>query len=65
MSIFGSHKTRMVAPEAALPGRPTPMAVPDQHEVLGTPLRPPYPPGMQVAEACCSSIIRCAPRLSI
>ena len=50
MSIFGSHKTRMVAPEAALPGRPTPMAVPDQHEVLGTPLRPPYPPGMQVAE---------------
>ena len=26
------------------------MAVPDQHEVLGTPLRPPYPPGMQVAE---------------
>jgi peptide-methionine (S)-S-oxide reductase len=40
----------MVAPEAALPGRPTPMAVPDQHEVLGTPLRPPYPPGMQVAE---------------
>ena len=50
MSIFGSHKTRMVAPEAALPGRPTPMAVPDQHEVLVTPLRPPYPPGMQVAE---------------
>jgi peptide-methionine (S)-S-oxide reductase len=50
VSIFGSHKTRMVAPEAALPGRPTPMAVPDQHEVLGTPLRPPYPPGMQVAE---------------
>jgi peptide-methionine (S)-S-oxide reductase len=40
----------MVAPKAALPGRPTPMAVPDQHEVLGTPLRPPYPPGMQVAE---------------
>lgn len=49
MSIFGSHKTRMVAPEAALPGRSTPMAVPARHEVLGTPLRPPYPQGMQVA----------------
>jgi peptide-methionine (S)-S-oxide reductase len=50
VSIFGSHKTRMVAPEAALPGRSTPMAIPARHEVLGTPLRPPYPPGMQVAE---------------
>ncbi len=50
MSIFGSHKTRMVAPEEALPGRATPMAVPVKHEVLGTSLRPPYPEGAQIAE---------------
>ena len=50
MSIFSSHKTRMITPEDALPGRSTPLAVPARHEVLGTPLRPPYPEGMQVAE---------------
>ena len=50
MGIFSSHKTRMVAPEEALPGRSTPLAVPATHEVLGTPLQPPYPEGTQVAE---------------
>jgi peptide-methionine (S)-S-oxide reductase len=50
VGIFSSHKTRMVTPEEALPGRSAPMAVPELHEVLGTPLRPPYPEGMQVAE---------------
>jgi peptide-methionine (S)-S-oxide reductase len=48
--MFGSHKTRMIAPEDALPGRSTPMPVPARHEVLDAPLRPPYPAGTEVAE---------------
>src|SRR3954468_15370026 len=48
MFLFGS-KTRMVAPEDALPGRPDPIPVPDQHYVLGTPLKPPFPEGLQTA----------------
>jgi peptide-methionine (S)-S-oxide reductase len=43
-------KTQMVTADQALPGRPTPMPVPERHEVLGTPLRPPYPAGTEVAE---------------
>ena len=50
MSIFGFRKTRMVGAEDALPGRDTPMPVPELHAVLGTPLRPPYPEGSEVAE---------------
>ncbi len=50
MGIFGTHKTQMVSADDALPGRSAEMPVPARHEVLGTPLRPPYPAGMQVAE---------------
>jgi peptide-methionine (S)-S-oxide reductase len=50
MSIFGSRKTQMVAPEQALPGRTTPLRVPDRHEVLDSALTPPYPAGAEVAE---------------
>jgi peptide-methionine (S)-S-oxide reductase len=50
VSIFGLHKTRMVSAEDALPGRSEEMPVPPQHEVLGTPLRPPYPAGTEIAE---------------
>ena len=50
MSIFGLRKTQMVTADTALPGRATAMPVPERHEVLGTPLRPPYPAGTQVAE---------------
>ena len=35
MSIFGFRKTRMVGAEEALPGRDTPMPVPELHAVLG------------------------------
>jgi peptide-methionine (S)-S-oxide reductase len=35
---FNSGKRTMVTPENALPGRDTPLAVPDTHLVLGTPL---------------------------
>jgi len=50
VGIFGTHKARMVTADGALPGRSQPLSVPAAHEVLGTPLRPPYPEGSQVAE---------------
>ena len=37
--LFGRHKTNMVDPASALPGRSEGLAVPERHEVLGTPLR--------------------------
>ena len=43
------HKTDLVSPEQALPGRPDKMPVPDEHYVLGTPLEPPFPEGMEMA----------------
>jgi len=46
MFLF-EKKTTMVSPEDALPGRDTPLPVPDRHVVLGTPLEPPFPAGME------------------
>jgi len=46
MFLF-TKKTEMVTPEDALPGRDTEMQVPERHEVLGTPLRPPFPDRME------------------
>ena len=44
------HKSEMVAPEAALPGRTDQtMPVPAEHFVLGTPLTEPWPAGVQTA----------------
>jgi peptide-methionine (S)-S-oxide reductase len=37
----------LVAPDEALAGRDEEMIVPDRHEVLGTPLRPPFPEGFE------------------
>ncbi|GAA1525981.1 peptide-methionine (S)-S-oxide reductase MsrA [Actinomadura kijaniata] len=48
--MFGFAKTEMVSPDKALPGRDEPMPVPPRHEVLGGPLAPPYPDGVEVAE---------------
>ena len=48
--MFGLHKTRMIAADQALPGRPTAMPVPARHEVLDAPLAPPYPAGTEIAE---------------
>lgn len=39
----------MVEPDQALPGRDEPMEVPGEHYVKGTPLRPPFPEGMETA----------------
>jgi peptide-methionine (S)-S-oxide reductase len=47
--LFSSRKTQMIDPSQALPGRDTPMPVPARHEVLGTPLMPPFPEGFQRA----------------
>src|SRR4051795_3305083 len=43
------HKSAMIAPEDALPGRPEKMRVPERHDVLGTPLMPPFPEGLEQA----------------
>src|SRR5213593_3714370 len=48
MFLFGD-KTKMIDAERALPGRSERMAVPASHYVLGTPLEPPFPEGMQRA----------------
>ena len=37
------------AADEALPGRPEEMAVPERHEVLGTPLKSPWAPNLEVA----------------
>ncbi len=50
MGLFGFHKTTMVSENEALPGRAAAMPVPERHEVLDGPLRPPYPEGTEVAE---------------
>jgi peptide-methionine (S)-S-oxide reductase len=44
-----ARKQTMPAPEQALPGRSTPLAVPDAHFVNGHRIRPPFPAGMQEA----------------
>jgi len=49
MRFFGSPKTEMVTPDAALPGRPEGLRIPERHEVLGTPLKGPFPPGIETA----------------
>jgi peptide-methionine (S)-S-oxide reductase len=43
------NKREMVDSPDALPGRDRQMAVPARHEVLGTPLTPPFPDGMEQA----------------
>jgi len=48
MRLFGD-KTRMPTPGEALPGRERAMSVAEKHHVLGTPLAPPFPEGMELA----------------
>ena len=48
MSFLFRNKTDMPAPSDALPGREVrPFPVPDSHFVLGTPLEPPFPEGVE------------------
>ena len=48
MGLF-RDKTKMPAPETALPGREREMPVPAAHDVLGTPLVGPFPAGTATA----------------
>jgi len=41
------NKTSMVDPASALPGREAEIPVADRHAVLGTPMKPPFPEGME------------------
>jgi len=45
--FFSGRKTEMPTEAEALPGRNTPMPVSGTHLVLGTPLKPPFPEGVQ------------------
>ena len=45
--LFSSRKSQMIDPERALPGRDAPMPVPARHEVLGTPIAPPFQEGLE------------------
>jgi peptide-methionine (S)-S-oxide reductase len=47
--LFTSRKTQMIDPERALPGRDAPMPTPGRHDVLGTPIGPPFPDGFERA----------------
>jgi peptide-methionine (S)-S-oxide reductase len=47
--FFTSHKTQMIDAESALPGRDQPMPIPGRHDVLGTPIGPPFPDGFERA----------------
>ena len=45
--LFSRHKSELPDPADALPGRSETMPVPDRHDVLGTPITPPFPEGSQ------------------
>ena len=47
--FFSLSKTKMPTPEAALPGRDEEMPVPPSHHVLNTPLKGPFPEGLDQA----------------
>ncbi|MDJ0868320.1 MAG: peptide-methionine (S)-S-oxide reductase MsrA [Myxococcota bacterium] len=49
MGLFTRQKLEMPTPERALPGRSERMPVPEKHTVLGTPLEPPFPDGLERA----------------
>jgi peptide-methionine (S)-S-oxide reductase len=49
MHFLFSKPTELVTADEALPGRDERMPVPARHEVLGTPLEPPFPEGLERA----------------
>jgi peptide-methionine (S)-S-oxide reductase len=49
--FFNRTKSKLIEADEALPGRAQPaFAIPKRHEVLGTPLQPPFPAGLETAE---------------
>jgi len=49
MFLFNRDKMDMPSPEQALPGRTTPLTVPERHFVNGERIVPPYPDGTRLA----------------
>jgi peptide-methionine (S)-S-oxide reductase len=49
MAFLFRQKAEQVTPDQALPGRVERMQVPARHDVLGTPLEPPFPEGLEQA----------------
>jgi peptide-methionine (S)-S-oxide reductase len=47
--LFFREKTKMIDPERALPGRDQAIAVQEPHFVLGNPIEPPFPDGLERA----------------
>ena len=48
--LFSRNKPNMISPAEALPGRDRPaFSVPERHDVLDTPLHPPFPEGIETA----------------
>src|SRR5436309_2508355 len=47
--LFTRRQAEMVDADSALPGREQEMPVPTRHEVLGTPLKGPFPQGVETA----------------
>src|SRR3954451_20646921 len=48
--LFTRHKSTMPSAAQALPGRDAPPPVPERHEVLGKPLQPPFPQGIETIQ---------------
>jgi peptide-methionine (S)-S-oxide reductase len=49
VQLFKPRQTTIVGPADALPGRERPIGVADRHVVLGNPLQPPFPDGIEQA----------------
>src|SRR3954463_869310 len=49
MHLFSRRKTKMIDAADALPGRQEAIPAPERHQGRGTPLKPPFPAGMQTA----------------
>ena len=49
MPIFATHKSTMPSADEALPGRDVEMPVSDRHAVNGTPIKTPFPAGVEEA----------------
>ena len=47
--VVNPHKKRLPDPQQALPGRKEPLDVADEHAVLGTPIKPPFPDHLEMA----------------
>jgi peptide-methionine (S)-S-oxide reductase len=49
MAFFAGKRPTLPTPDQALPGRDTPIPVPETHHALGTRIVPPFPAGLEVA----------------